>query len=113
MQLDELGRDLEQLLAELQASLDASAEAARPLELDQAAVGRLSRVDGMQQQKMVEAGREALRSRLQLARSALRRFRDGEYGECLRCGESVGFARLKARPESFLCIDCQAARERV
>lgn len=111
-QLAELGDDLALLVNELQAGLDGSAEAARPVELDQAAVGRLSRVDGLQQQKMIEAGREALRSRLQLARSALRRFGDGDYGDCLRCGEPVSFARLKARPESFLCIECQAARER-
>ena len=109
---EELHRELEALERELQASLDGSADAARPVELDQPAVGRVSRIDAIQQQKMIEANRAAARSRLDLVRSALRRFEAGEYGECLACGEPVGFARLKARPESLFCIDCQTARER-
>lgn len=31
----------------------------------------------------------------------------------LACGDGVGYARLKARPETLLCIACQTARERI
>ncbi len=37
---------------------------------------------------------------------ALARIEDGTYGECVRCGSEVGQARLNARPEAALCIDC-------
>ena len=40
---------------------------------------------------------------------ALARIDDGSYGECVRCGERVAPARLEARPEAALCINC--ARE--
>jgi len=40
---------------------------------------------------------------------ALARIEDGTYGECVRCGEEIAPARLDARPEAALCIDC--ARE--
>lgn len=40
---------------------------------------------------------------------ALARIEDGTYGECVRCGEEIAPARLEARPEAALCIDC--ARE--
>jgi RNA polymerase-binding transcription factor DksA len=40
---------------------------------------------------------------------ALARIGDGSYGECMRCGESIDPARLEARPEAALCINC--ARE--
>jgi len=103
--LDALIESLEQALAE-------SAESARVVELDQPAIGRVSRIDAIQQQKMTEANRGAQQSRLQLARSALRRFDDDEYGDCLACGEEIGLARLEARPESLFCIQCQKARER-
>ena len=43
---------------------------------------------------------------------ALARIADGEYGACLSCEEPVGYARLKARPETPFCIACQARRER-
>lgn len=40
---------------------------------------------------------------------ALARIEDGNYGECVRCGGDIAPARLEARPESSLCIDCARA----
>jgi DnaK suppressor protein len=111
-QLGELRQDLENLVVELQALVDGSEEAARPVELDQPAMGRVSRIDAIQQQKMLEANRHAQRARIQLARSALHRFEGDEYGECMTCGEGIGYARLKISPEAPFCIACQNARER-
>ena len=37
---------------------------------------------------------------------ALGRIEDGTYGDCVRCGEPIAAARLDARPEASLCIDC-------
>lgn len=37
---------------------------------------------------------------------ALLRIDDGSYGECVRCGEEISPARLEARPEAALCINC-------
>lgn len=42
---------------------------------------------------------------------ALARIEDGTYGECVRCGEAIAPARLEARPEAALCIDCARANE--
>ena len=42
---------------------------------------------------------------------ALARIDDGIYGECVRCGEDIAPARLEARPEAALCIDCARAAE--
>jgi RNA polymerase-binding protein DksA len=39
-------------------------------------------------------------------RRALGRMEDGTYGTCVRCGEEIAPARLEARPEAALCIDC-------
>jgi len=110
-QRSELSKDLADLTLELQKTLEGSAKAARPVELDQPAIGRVSRIDAIQQQKMLQANRQAQKTRLGLVRSALRRFEEGEYGDCKECGESIGYKRLKARPESVFCIECQAARE--
>lgn len=40
---------------------------------------------------------------------ALGRIEDGTYGECVRCGGEIAPARLEARPEASLCIDCARA----
>ena len=42
---------------------------------------------------------------------ALARIEDGTYGECVRCGEDIAPARLDARPEAALCINCARAAE--
>ncbi len=104
----ELRADLRVLEAQLRALLELSAEGARPVELDQAAVGRVSRIDAIQQQQMNRAGRERARARLAQVRAALAS--DG-YGECRRCDDPIGFARLKARPEAPFCVGCAGALE--
>ena len=43
---------------------------------------------------------------------ALARIEDGTYGECVRCGEDIAPARLDARPEAALCINCARSNER-
>lgn len=42
---------------------------------------------------------------------ALVRIDEGEYGRCEECGEEIGFARLKARPVTTLCIECKSMQE--
>lgn len=37
---------------------------------------------------------------------ALTRIESGTYGQCVRCGAEIAQARLDARPEAALCIDC-------
>ena len=42
---------------------------------------------------------------------ALRRKQAGTYGICANCGQKIPKARLAARPEATLCIDCQRLQE--
>ena len=43
---------------------------------------------------------------------AIERLRDGEYGICEECGESIAPARLRALPEVTTCVRCQDKLER-
>lgn len=49
---------------------------------------------------------------LDLVVQALLRLDGGRYGACQRCGQPVGEARLRASPESRLCLDCQQLVDR-
>jgi DnaK suppressor protein len=40
---------------------------------------------------------------------ALEKFANDTYGTCERCGRPIAAARLEAKPEARLCIDCAAA----
>jgi DnaK suppressor protein len=37
---------------------------------------------------------------------ALAKLAEGSYGTCDRCGQPIPPARLRAAPESTLCVDC-------
>lgn len=42
---------------------------------------------------------------------AMKRIRDGSYGNCTQCGKAISKKRLKALPYTELCIDCQKKDE--
>lgn len=42
----------------------------------------------------------------------LQRIEDGEFGLCEECGETIGEARLRARPVATHCIACKEEQER-
>ena len=106
----ELRQDIERLQQELQELLVSTADSSRPVALD-LPIGRLSRMDALQQQQLAIAGRDGLEQRLVLLRNAQRALEQGSYGVCRDCEEPVGFARLKARPETPFCRNCQEQRE--
>ena len=43
---------------------------------------------------------------LNLINSALERINEGEYGNCIMCGEKISAKRLKALPYVLTCINC-------
>lgn len=109
-QLDELNGDLKSLEHELQALLKTSIEGTKPVELDQP-IGRLSRMDAIAQQKMAQANRANHKLRFDLVKAALALLERDEYGYCRKCEEPIGYGRLKAKPETPFCLECQGARE--
>lgn len=109
-QRTELTAALEALRAELQLDVERTAEGARPVDLDEP-IGRLSRMEAMQQQQMAAANRRNLKIRLDQVRAALERVAAGDYGLCLECEEPIAYKRLAARPESRFCLRCKRGRE--
>ena len=105
-QLEELHQDMLALGQELEELLSANKEQSKPVELDQAAIGRLSRMDAIQQQQMAGAQRRRNELRHKQLAAALERFEEDDYGLCARCELPIGYKRLKARPESPMCITC-------
>ena len=45
------------------------------------------------------------------AEAALERMRNGEFGVCVECGDEITPARLAAKPEAPLCLDCQTLKD--
>jgi DnaK suppressor protein len=51
---------------------------------------------------------ERARDQLAAIDAALERVRESRYGQCDRCGQPIGDARLAARPAAVTCIRCAA-----
>jgi len=74
--------------------------------LDQQMVGRLARMDALQNQAMAKA--QAVRRGGEAARlaAALDRIRDGSYGICEDCDEAIPAGRLKLDLAATRCVSC-------
>lgn len=107
-QLEELKGELERQLARLQKSMRITDEALRTVELDQTAVGRLSRMDSLQNQALSAGLRERELARLSQIVEAMARLEKGSYGVCTSCGGEVPFERLFVFPEASECAACVA-----
>lgn len=93
-------------LKEIDQMSEDNLEARAIVELDQQSVGRLSRIDALQQQAMAkatEARRAALRQR---TIAALERISEGEFGFCADCGDEIEQKRLVFDPSIAICLDC-------
>ncbi len=110
-QIASLTATLEQLLIDLRAQVELASPAASTVILDQSKVGRLSRMDAIQQQHMADSTLQHAKKRLKLVQKALNKMSDVEYGYCELCDGHIAFARLQARPEAQLCLKCQSQQE--
>ncbi|WP_341502307.1 TraR/DksA C4-type zinc finger protein [Gallaecimonas sp. GXIMD4217] len=102
---------LDELEVELNEELEGLRQAASVVTLDQQALGRISRNEALQQQAMAKANLLQVERRLGQLKAARQRLADGDYGYCLDCGQAIEEARLRVRPESPYCLNCQGRRE--
>jgi DnaK suppressor protein len=107
-QLEELERELLRQLERLERSMKVTDEALRPVELDQTAVGRLSRMDALQNQGLTQSLREREMVKLAQIGAALARMATGTYGVCTTCAAAIPFERLCVFPETPACAACGA-----
>ena len=91
---------------ELEALSELSAESRAAVTLDQSSVGRVSRIDAIQQQAMALVTERNRDRDLQRIKAALVRIDQGEYGYCIDCGEEIAEKRLQFDPGVPQCVDC-------
>ena len=80
--------------------------ASETVTLDQQSVGRLSRMDALQQQAMAKAVDLRRQIEKKTLEDALNRIMRNEYGECIDCGDFIEVERLKVKPSVLKCSEC-------
>jgi DnaK suppressor protein len=97
---------LEARHAELAVLVANARDQIKPVQLDQASVGRLSRMDAMQVQAMAQETERRRHIDLKRMETALARLKAGDYGFCLLCDDDIPIKRLEFDPAVTTCVDC-------
>jgi len=108
----EFREKLERLIEDL---LDASLsgeQGASTVDLDQSRVGRLSRMDALQNQAMSKNAQAQREQQLRDAKAALKRIDSNTFGYCLNCDAAINPLRLEHNPAVNLCITCAQDAEK-
>jgi DnaK suppressor protein len=108
-ELEQLTAALAHALHKLERSMRTTEEALRPVKLDQTAVGRLSRIDSLQNQGLTRNLQEREQAKLGQVVTAFQRIEAGTYGVCTECGAAIPYARLEVFPETPTCTACTGA----
>ncbi|MEP2948067.1 MAG: TraR/DksA C4-type zinc finger protein [Lentilitoribacter sp.] len=97
---------LQSVQNDLEAISELSSGSRAPVKLDQQSVGRLSRMDAMQQQAMAQAQERNRQRDLVRIEMAHRRILEDEYGYCANCGDEIPDKRLEIDPMAERCVRC-------
>ena len=98
---------LETLRVEVNEYLESSQDASEAVQLD-TSIGRLSRMDAMQDQQMALELRRRKENQLLRIQDAMDRMNQGTYGLCLSCKEPIADDRLEFAPDAVVCVKCSS-----
>ena len=103
--LGKFQKELNDLRKEITDYLKKSEDSAAAVEPDKG-LGRLSRMEAMQDQQMVLELRRRKKRQLLEVGNALKRIEQGSFGKCIFCGKEISYERLEAFPEVQTCMSC-------
>ena len=103
--IEHFRKRLQDLAVEISNDLAANKDDAGIVELD-TSIGRLSRMDAMQNQQMALELRRRRENQLLRINNAFKRMDKGHYGRCCKCGKPIDEERLEVFPDVVTCVTC-------
>ncbi len=70
------------------------------------AIGRVSRMDAINNKSVNEAALRQSKDKLQKLQEALERINEPDFGICMKCKGAIQPGRLALMPESRMCMKC-------
>jgi len=80
-------------------------ETTKPVAPD-VAIGRVSRMDAINNKSVAEAGLRLAESKLNNLQRVLSQLGSKDFGLCLKCNQAIPLGRILIRPQSLLCVRC-------
>ena len=96
---------LEELEREIREDMDSNPEDSGVVDLD-SSIGRLSRMDALQNQQMALELKRRQENQLLRIENAFKRLAKGHYGLCGKCKKPIKEDRLEVFPDTVTCVRC-------
>jgi len=107
---EEIEKILREEIGHLEEQIHALEGKIAPISPD-CSLGRLTRMEAMGEKAVNEQVLEQNRSRLIRLKNALGRIDRETFGHCIECDEAIPMERLRLRPESLRCMECEKVKE--
>jgi DnaK suppressor protein len=104
--IEQLRLNILKLKVELEETSETAHAASSTVTLDQSAIGRVSRIDALQQQQIALESERRRQQTFSQIEGALIRIKNGDFGYCYLCGEDIGIKRLQLNPLLTRCLKC-------
>ena len=101
----QLRQAIEEKITESRKAIVDLREATKPVGLD-SAIGRVSRIDYINNKAISEAELLKTEARLVALERWLSLYDTDQFGKCTKCGQEINIQRLLLLPENTRCIQC-------
>jgi DnaK suppressor protein len=101
----DLKRIIDEQIESAREEIEELKELTKPISLD-ASVGRLSRMDAINNKAINGKQLREKKSTLQKLERAQERGKEDKLGTCLKCRNEIPFGRLKFMPYTTRCVSC-------
>lgn len=80
-------------------------EMCKPIAPD-VAIGRISRMDAINNKSVMEASLRSNKNKLKALHIAIQRIDNDDFGYCAKCKQPIPEGRILLMPESRFCVNC-------
>ena len=105
MQPEEIKRAILDEISLTEKSIVEFKEVTKPIAPD-IAIGRVSRMDAINNQSVAKAGLRQAQIKLKNLNSVFSQLDHKDFGICLKCNQPIPIGRILIRPQSLLCVQC-------
>ena len=70
------------------------------------AIGRISRIDAINNKSVVEAALRQAKNKMQELKNMQTKITEADFGSCIKCKKHIPLERLMIRPHSKFCVYC-------
>jgi len=108
---EQVREEIKRKLDQTRKAIASLREQTKPIAPDRA-IGRLTRMDAIQQKSVSEATLRSSEEALHNLEEALEKLDQPGFGTCVICKQTIPLGRILLVPESRLCVTCASARQK-